>query len=274
MKSRYSTGSCLSVFGEENLVFNCYIHDANFIGSGASCVYLGGKANIISHNTLTRAGRTVLQYSNMYKALIQNNDMSHSGKLTSDLGLTYGNNINGGNSEVRYNLLHDNDDDHLDMGLYYDHGTQNIISHHNIIWGIGFSSFHTNHYAAYHLVYNNTFIAELGGFMSTWGNRYIPDLLECRYANNLFMQGVNITPGNYYWNANITGYQDFDVNNVMKPAEEGLGRGIYIEGITAAPKGTKPGIGAIEYEGMSFKAGHDFENPPQERELRKKQTLS
>ncbi len=49
----------------------------------------------------------------------------------------------------------------------------------------------------------------------------------------------------------------------MKPAEEGLERGIYIEGITAAPEGTKPGIGAIEYEGMSFKAGHDFENPPQ-----------
>ena len=259
----YSTGSCLSVFGEENLVFNCYIHNANTIGSGASCVYLGGKGNIISHNTLTRAGRTVLQYSNMYKALIQNNDMSHSGKLTSDLGLTYGNCINGGNSEVRYNLLHDNDDDHLDMGLYYDHGTQNIISHHNIVWGIGFSSFHTNHYAAYHLVYNNTFISELRGFMSTWGNLHPPDLLECRYANNLFMQGVNITPGNYYWNANITGYQDFDANNVMVPADEGLGRGIDIEGITAAPKGTKPGIGAIEYQGMSFKAGHDFANPPQ-----------
>ncbi len=142
------------------MVFNCYVHDANFIGSGASCVYLGGKANIISHNTLTRAGRTVLAYSEMYKALIQNNDMSHSGKLTSDLGLTYGNVIEGGNSEVRYNLMHDNDDDHLDMGLILRPRNPEYYSHHNIIWGIGFSSFHTNHYAAYHLAYNNTFISE------------------------------------------------------------------------------------------------------------------
>ncbi|WP_394706610.1 right-handed parallel beta-helix repeat-containing protein [uncultured Draconibacterium sp.] len=259
----YSTASCLVVKGKGNLVFNCYVHDANTIGGGASCVFLAGEGNIISHNTLTRAGRTVLAYSGMYKALIQYNDMSHSGKLTSDLGLTYGNIIEGGNSEVRYNLMHDNDDDHLDMGLYYDHGTQNIISHHNIVWGIGFSSFHTNHYGAYHLVYNNTFISEQKGFMSTWGNRYSPDMLECRYANNLFKQECNITAGNYYWNANISGYKNFNVNKVMAAAEIGLGKGIYVEGITTTPKETNPGIGAIEYEGMSFKAGHNFDHPPQ-----------
>jgi hypothetical protein len=260
----YSTGSCLSVLGKSNRVFNCYVHDGDMIGGGASCVTLGGKGNVISHNTLTRAGRTVLAYSGMYQALIQNNDMSQSGKLTSDLGLTYGNVIEGGNSEVRYNLMHDNADDHLDMGLYYDHGTQNIISHHNIVWGIGFSSFHTNHYGAYHLAYNNTFISDRKGFMSTWGNRYSPDLLECRYVNNLFKQECNITAGNYYWNANISGYKEFDGNDVMKAAGAGLGKGIFIEAITAVPEGVKPGIGAIEYEGMWFKAGHDFENPPQD----------
>ncbi len=260
----YSSGSCVSLLGEKNLVLNSYIHDANYIGSqGASCVNVGGKGNIVSHNTLTRAGRSVLMYSKMYQALIQNNDMSHSGKLTSDLGLSYGTVIEAGNSEIRYNLIHDNDDERHDMGLYYDHGTQNIISHHNIVWGVGSAALLTNHYASYHLVYNNTLIGGIDGFRSSWGNRYEPDLLECRYVNNLMFPASQTSASNYYWNNNISHYQDFDVNNVMLPAEQGLGKGVYLEGITASPNGIRPGIGAIEYRGMTFKAGHDFKKPPQ-----------
>ena len=67
----------------------------------------------------------------MYQALIQHCEMSYAGMLTSDLGLTYGNVIEGGNSEVRYNLLRDNKGTHFNMGLYYDHGTKNVITHHN-----------------------------------------------------------------------------------------------------------------------------------------------
>jgi hypothetical protein len=269
----FSTGSCLSVFGEENLVFNNYIHDANAVGSVASCVYLGGKLNVISHNTLTRAGRTVLGYSKMYKSLIQNNDMSHSGKLTSDLGLTYGNLIEGGNSEVRYNFLHHNDDDHTSMGLYYDHGTKNIISHHNIIWGIKDLGLIINHYAAYHLMYNNTFISNGDGFRSNWGNRYSPDLLACRFVNNVFQNSPNTTAQNYYWNSNISGYKDFDPNNLMKPVKQGLGKGVYLKGITATPQGVKPGIGAVEYAGMEFTAGHNFKNPPKHVDFKKSKPL-
>ncbi|MDB2462941.1 right-handed parallel beta-helix repeat-containing protein [Algibacter sp.] len=269
----FSTGSCLSVFGERNLVFNNYIHDANVIGSVASCVYLGGTLNVISHNTLTRAGRTVLSYSNMYKALIQNNDMSHAGKLTSDLGLTYGSLIEGGNSEVRYNFLHHNDDEHTSMGLYYDHGTQNIISHHNIIWGIKDRGLIINHYAAYHLMYNNTFISKSDGFRSNWGNRYSPDLLECRFVNNVFQNSPNTTAQNYYWNSNISGYKDFDPNNLMKPVKEGLGKGVYLKNITAVPSGVMPGIGAVEYEGMEFKAGHDFKHPPKDVNFKRSKPL-
>lgn len=269
----FSTGSCLSVFGEENIVFNNYIHDANVVGSVASCVYLGGKLNVISHNTLTRAGRTVLGYSAMYKALIQNNDMSHSGKLTSDLGLTYGNLIEGGNSEVRYNFLHHNDADHTSTGLYYDHGTKNIISHHNIIWGIKDFGLIINHYAAYHLMYNNTFISEGDGFRSNWGNRYSPDLLACRFVNNVFQNSPNTTAQNYYWNSNISGYKGFDSSNLMKPVKEGLGKGVYIQGITATPKGVKPGIGAVEYKGMAFKVGHDFKDPPKNVNFKRSKPL-
>ncbi|MCF8226316.1 MAG: right-handed parallel beta-helix repeat-containing protein [Bacteroidales bacterium] len=259
----YSTGCGVILQGENNKVLNCYIHDTDLIGTYASCVQLRGKGNVISHCTLTRSGRTVIDYGNMYQALLQNCDMSYSGLLTSDLGLTYGNVIEGGNSEVRYNLMHDNADDHLDMGLYYDHGTQNIISHHNIIWGVGFSAFHINHYAAYHIACNNTFNAERNGFLSTWGYKYEPDLLECRFINNLFSGPAETTAGNYYWNANISGYDDFDPEQPMLLPEVAAGKGIFIKGISAVQEGGRPSVGAIEFEGMTFRAGHDFEDPPE-----------
>ncbi len=256
----YSSACGVMLGGENNKVLNCYIHDTDFIGSYASCVQLRGKGNVVSHCTLTRTGRSVIDYGDMYQALVQHCDMSHAGQLTSDLGLTYGNVIEGGNSEFRYNLLHDNDATHLNMGLYYDHGTQNIISHHNIIWGISFSAFHLNHYAAYHLVYNNTFIAEEHGFRSTWGNEYEPDLLHCRLVNNLFSGQTETTADNYFWKNNIAGYEGFDSNAPFDFPSENAEQGEYLQGISVAEK---PAIGAVEYKGMMFKAGHDFENPPE-----------
>ena len=259
----YSSGSCITLSGENNKLLNSYIYDGNLFGAFLGCVVLQGKGNIISHCTITRSGRTLINYSGMYQALIQNCDLSHSGMLTSDLGLTYGTNIEGGNSEVRYNLMHHNhgQDKEKNMGLYYDHGTKNVISHHNIIWGVE-KGLLINHYAANHLVYNNTFIAEDEGFRSSWGNMYAPDLLKCRFANNLFSSPCETTAENYYWNNNKVGYKEFDENDPMKAPKNEVGKGLFIEGITAAPKRTNPGLGAIEYEGMTFKAGHDFENPP------------
>ena len=256
----YSSACGVMLGGENNKVLNCYIHDTDFIGSYASCVQLGGKENVVSHCTLTRTGRSVIDYGDMYRALVQYCDMSHAGQLTSDLGLTYGNVIEGGNSEFRYNLLHENDATHLNMGLYYDHGTQNIISHHNIIWGITFSAFHLNHYAAYHLVYNNTFISDENGFLSTWGNEYEPDLLHCRWVNNIFSGRTETTAGNYFWKNNISGFSGFDKEHPFNFSSEHAGQGEYLQGISVAEK---PAIGAVEYPGMAFKAGHDFENPPE-----------
>jgi hypothetical protein len=266
----YSSGVGVMMRGEDNKLINTYIHDTDFIGSYASCVSLAGKGNVVSHCTLTRSGRTVLDYGDMYQSLIQFCDMSHSGLITSDLGLSYGNVIEGGNSEVRYNVLHHNDDDHLDMGLYYDHGTQNIISHHNIVYGVGYSGLQINHYGAYHLAYHNTFIADKNGFRSSWGNQYGPDLLKCRFVNNLFSGTSQTTATNYYWANNVIGYQGFDEHNIMQPATEWLGQGKYVSGISTTDQ---PGIGAIEYEGMTFKVGHDFENPPQNIDFTRSQPV-
>lgn len=258
----YTSGCGVALYGENNQVINCYIHDTDYIGTYASCVQLRGTRNVISHSTLRRSGRTVIDYAGMHKALIQYCDMSESGMLTSDLGLTYGNVIEGGNSEVRYNWLHDNLDDNLDMGLYYDHGTQNIISHHNVVWGVGFGALHINHYAYYHLVYNNTFSAEQHGFESAWGNKYPPDLHGCKFYNNIFSASASITADNYEWGNNLIGYEHLGDHKYLPDGSPAIDRGIIIAGINEDFKGKAPDIGAYETNGPKWKVGHDFDNPP------------
>lgn len=258
----YSAGPCITLDGEDNKLLNSYIHDGNTVGAMAGVVTLQGKGNVISHCTITRGGRTCIRYSKMYQSLIQHCVLSHSGYLTSDLGLTYGTNTEGGNSEVRYNLMHTvhgYSQEH-NVGLYYDHGTKNIITHHNIIWGADNSGLKINHYAANHLVYNNTFISKLIGFNSCWGNKYAPDIFNCRFVNNLFSAPSTTTADNYYWKNNPFDFDNFDPENPMKGYAKGYGKGVYIEGISQDAE--RPGIGAIEYEGMTFVAGHDFDNPP------------
>ena len=119
-----SSGNCVVLFGRDCLVVNNYIHDGNYMGTYAAPFAFGRGAsdNVVSHNTITRSGRTTVNTSGFYRSLLQYNDISFAGYLSYDLGLTYANGVEGGNSEVRYNWLHDNVAEHVNMGLYFDHG--------------------------------------------------------------------------------------------------------------------------------------------------------
>ena len=257
----FSSGTGVALFGRDNRILNCYVHDNDFIGTYASCVQLGGKGNIISDSTLTRSGRSVIDYGDMYEALIQHCVLSDAGMLTSDLGLTYGNVIEGGNSEVRYNVLRNNHGEDHNMGLYYDHGTKNIISHHNIVYGVKSIGFLINHPAAYHLVYNNTFISEKVGFQNKWGNQYEPDLIGVRMINNVFGGIAETNAPSYYWSNNIVNYEGFVTEKPFKFDPKLAKRGKFIEGITRVNSNMKPAIGAIESPEDVFEVGHNFEEP-------------
>ncbi len=258
----YSAASGIVLDGKYNLVYNCYIHDTDYLGTYASCVTLRGKGNIVSHCTLCRSGRSMIDYGGMQKALIQFCDMYHAGMLTSDNGLTYGNVIEGDGTEVRYNWMHDNLAPHLNMGLYYDHGTQNIVSHHNVIWGVSFSGFHINHYAQYHLAYNNTFTSDDYGFRSDWGNQYLPDLHGSRFFNNIFTRYSLTSAGNYAWGNNMQNYEGLIDNKFLEPTSKCIDAGIVVKGINDAYIGKAPDLGAYEFGGVNWRAGHNFGNPP------------
>lgn len=258
----YASGTGVFLNGSQNAVLNSYIHDTNSIGTFASGVELAGSENIISHCTISRAGRSLIGYPKMYRALVQNNELTEAGLLTSDLGLTYGNAIEGGNSELRFNWMHNNQGKHFNMGLYYDHGTQNIITHHNVIWDVQRSGLLINHYGYFHLVYHNTFFADEYGFRSTWGSEYEPDLYGCRFVNNFFSKAVEISADNYFWDANIVSEVGLDA--VFRPTleYEGIDAGKEIVGLIQPPSINKPDIGAYEFGSPEWRVGHNFEDPP------------
>lgn len=258
----YSSGCGVVLAGSYNHLVNSYIHDTDYIGTYASCVQLSGKRNIISHCTLTRSGRSVIDYSGMYQCIIQYNDLSYSGLLTSDLGVTYGTVIEGGNSEIRYNWFHDNKGVHRNVGLYYDHGTQNIVTHHNVVWGSDLSALMINHYAHYHLVYHNNFSAVQYGFRSRWGNKYLPSLQGSEFYNNIFSGPVDITASDYVWRHNLIGYDMLIDDKYLSAGSSAVDSGIPIEGINDKYIGSAPDIGAYESGGHLWHVGHNFDVDP------------
>jgi hypothetical protein len=258
----FSSGSGVVLAGENNKVFNCYIHDTDYSGGTAGGIQLAGKGNIISHCTITRSGRSVIGYGGMYQSLIQYCDLSEAGFLTCDLGLGYGTAIEGGNSEVRYNWFHHNRALDKGDGLYYDHGTQNIITHHNLVTDVPANALLINHYAQYHLVYNNTFSGGTGGFRSMWGNKYKSDLYACRFVNNIFTGNVFISADNYVWIANLVNYGRLSAGYRPGDDSAAIDNGIRLSGINDDCEGAGPDIGAHEHGIGRVVYGHNFDNPP------------
>ena len=78
--------------------------------------------------------------------------------------------------------------------------------------------------------------------------------------NNIFSGRTETTAGNYFWKNNISGFSGFISEHPFDFPSEYAGRGEFLQGISITDK---PAIGAVEYPGMAFKAGHDFENPPE-----------
>ncbi|MBO9609855.1 MAG: hypothetical protein J7639_28115, partial [Paenibacillaceae bacterium] len=78
-------GIGVHVEGRRNKVVNCYIHDGNWEASYASLVKLTGSEHLVSHNTITRAGRTCV--SGVFaRSVIQYNDISFANCLVKDSG--------------------------------------------------------------------------------------------------------------------------------------------------------------------------------------------
>lgn len=263
----YSSGNCVLLKGQDCQVINNHIHDANYMGTYAAALRfaIDTKGHVISHNTIERSGRSLVSTAGLYDSLFQFNDVGYAGYLTEDLGLTYGNGTEGGNSEIRYNWFHTNVSKGHNSGIYFDHGCKNLVIHHNVVWDIALCGLQNNQYANYILWYNNTVLDAEYSFLSAWGAAYAPDLYGCRLINNIGTRSTQfIGPGLIHHN-NIWNYREFIDRKYPKPGTKAVSGGFNIDGITPQyliDEGIAPYCGAYDPHRPPWKAGHDFDNPP------------
>ncbi|MGG5741905.1 carbohydrate binding domain-containing protein [Bacillus cereus group sp. IBL03679] len=260
----YSSGSLVTVKGSHNNVINSYIHDGGYVPNWEGLVNLQGANSLISHNTVSDAGRVTVYFSTgMSTNEIQYNNIYNAGWMTNDLGMLYGPNVDGQNTEIHHNYVHDNKATSTNPGIYLDNYTNNFIVHHNVMWNN--SGMQLNIPSEYNLVYNNTAYTNAVA-VQAWGNTFTTDMYGDRLFNNI-IKGYDPEVTAYTTHGSdvthLPGFVDETNHNYhllsTSPAKD---TGIVIPGITDGYAGSAPDIGAYEYGGTDWTVGHNFSSPP------------
>ena len=261
----YASGSLIRIEGHDNRLINCFIHEGDYAGKWNGTASFSGRRQLISHNTIRDSGRDVCSLHGLMESLIQHNDLSHAGWLTSDLGMTYGHNTDFMGTVIRYNWAHDNLAQGHTAGIYFDHCSHNAIVHHNIVWNVRGMPLQVNNPSYFMLCYNNT-LWQSGG-VSTFDHSHRDDMFGCRFQNNISAQAFKLPP-HVVVQPNLIdpdpGLMDPEHGRFeLKPDSRARGAGVALAGIAEGEGEQAPDLGACPFGAPPWKAGHDFKNPPE-----------
>lgn len=251
-------GDGVSVYGSRNRVENCHIHDTNWSMTDCAAISVAGSHHVIKGNRINRAGRSGLVFRNGIASSITHNDISDYGRNTTDLGGIYTYDMDGQNSEIAYNWVHD-DNPHSPQhaGIYLDGNqrddskTRNFIVHHNVVWNVNWPAIFDK--GAKMRYYNNTLVGRdlLGGATSNI------------YCNNLLVgTRMDVSPKSDRPN-NLVLPKLKDARFVDPAASDyslqadspAVDRGQAVNGYTDGFKGKSPEVGAYEFGGVRWKPG-------------------
>ncbi len=257
----YSSGSVVDLRGSDNRLVNCYIHHGNYGAKWRGTLAAAGRRHVIAYNTIRHSGRDLVNVHGLTESLIEYNDLSEAGWLTSDLGMIYGHNTDFGNTEIRHNLVHDNHAPACNMGIYFDHLSHNVIVHHNAVWNVRGDPIRFNNPSYHNLVFHNT--CWNTGPIVTFDHTRRNDLFGVRYHNNILNAAVRL-PKHVAVTHNIVARSPALVdparrNFALKAGSTARDAALVIRGMST-PDG-KPDIGALEFGAKPWKAGHDFARP-------------
>ena len=260
----YTVGSGVVLGGTRNAVINCHIHHTDYFGCYGCPIKTSGAQHLVSHNTIHDTGRDGLQYGGRAN-VIQFNHIYRVGLLTQDLGITYRGGTDAGGTELHHNWFHDNLASASASGLYLDNYTYNFLIHHNVIWNIPGLALHLNRPSGYNLALNNTIFGKVRHW-GRWPGEETDGMFGDALANNLVTGEMKMLPevrrshnlAKFPLWADAEGWRA--AANVPAAAVDA---GKVIPGITDGFVGEAPDLGAYEAGGERWRAGHDFDNPPQ-----------
>ncbi|MBO9608880.1 MAG: right-handed parallel beta-helix repeat-containing protein [Paenibacillaceae bacterium] len=258
-------GIGVSFSGKRNSLINCYVHDGNYEASYASMLWIEGENHLVSHNTITRAGRTHI--SGIFaRSVIQYNDISHANILTQDSGIIFLFNTDYDNTEVHHNWMHDNESRTFSFGFYMDAWTSGVTAYRNVVWNIPNRGLQINNPNQRTLLYNNTFYRSGAAQMDVFA---IQQMTGSHVVNNIFDSG-RITKWNdeALYSHNLTdveaGFADPEGHDFrLRPDSPAVGAGRHVPGIAGTAGGAAPDLGAYQSGEPYWVPGHDFAKRPE-----------
>jgi len=258
----HSTGSGVTLRGEDNALINCLIHDTNTIGAYSCAVVLGWSSarNLVSHNTIRDSGRDGLQFQGR-SHLIQYNHIYRCGRICHDTGAVYLGGQDGENTVIRRNWVHSVNTG-LGIGIYLDNYMSNYIVHHNVVWNVSNNAMQLNQPSNYNMIFHNTLF---GGLEATFGPWDGPEtMFGSLLANNLMSRAPDlksgyIEVGTVLHDRGAPG-ETPGPETLLFPADGAPL--LTLPGIQSREEGARPAAGAYDADGPFWRAGHDFENPP------------
>jgi len=249
----YSAGNGILLRGYRHAVVNCHIHHTDYTGCYDAPVKMYGWEMLVSHNTIHDTGRDCIQPTGQAH-VIQYNDMYRMGRLAEDLGATYIAASDGGGTEFHHNWCHENlsPQSHA-MGIYLDNFCTDYFVYRNVVWNIAKHNITLNKPCMRNVVVNNTLLGEAGH----WGRWPADWMYAAVYANNASGKAIAGHPQARFA-ANEFNISAARLNPKTFRSFRGAKAGFVVPGIT----GERPGIGAYDETDPDWRAGHDFENPP------------
>lgn len=268
----YSSGALVTIAGDSNKLVNNLIHDGTygpFVFNSA--VDITGRWHLVSHNTVYNSGRSLIG-GEFFAAVIQYNDFHHGNWFASDTAMLYTAHNDLGNSEIHHNYWHDfpqrsNGAGGWGGGVYLDESSANALIYNNVTWNLTWVGIIVNHLSNFVQVYNNTTHTTSGIRVSE--PTYGLDAYGDRVINNIATEELSTgaTSIGAVFSNNHTSTDPLYVNSGSynfrltsgSPAKDA---GTSIRGITDGHTGSSPDIGAYEFNGANWSAGHNFSSPP------------
>ena len=261
---RYTDGSALEMYSNNNTIDNCYFYHIDYTATDLNglmtTIQMGGSNNTFRRNTLHKMGASAtLNPGN--SAIIELNDMSDSGHMQSDGALIQCMVGQQPNVQIRYNWLHDTEK----FGARFDGEGEGYGGHmhHNVIWNVN-GGIMVKGYN--HNIYNNTtfdngdkndiiIMIEQGGNEGTITlNNAANKIAGHRTGSYQDYPVPGIYDNNWNGYENSLNVKDFlmDVENKdFRPIDNSSlhNTGLLYEGLDISYSGQNPDIGAYEFEG-------------------------
>jgi hypothetical protein len=252
----WAAGDCLTLYGINNVVNRCVIHDGNYRATDCGVISIGGYGNKLLRSEVYNGGRDII-ISNGKAFKIRYNEIYNTGLLAWDLGGFYTWHTDGGNAEIAFNHVHDcysgNPDNSWGaVGIYLDNGSSNFLVHHNVVYNIKGMGIQYN-YPGYRLrSYNNTIYNTTRAMGFVGGEMGDITAGECKLYNNYSDKGM-LDNSWVEGKNNVISNNDYLVNRdekVFIPKSDSplIDEGMVVSEISYIQTyGTAPDIGAYEF---------------------------